>query len=766
MGSVDAGLAWSRVGDHPTVLRFGVFDANIEAGELRKSGTRIHLTGQPFQVLVLLLERDGDIVTREELRQVLWPDGTVVDFDRCLNTVINKLRETLGDSAETPRFVETIPRRGYRFLLPVQREVPEPPATLEAPATAATPPSPATAQSPTTLPPPAEPQRAVVSVEAPPAPRTAAASHGSKRTAGAMMLMVAILGALALWRFWPAPARDPSFALLPLTQYAGSEITPSLSPDGSQVAFAWNGESRNDLNLYVCAVGSSEPLRLTNTPNSDFSPSYAPAGDQIAFYRRSGDAAAIYLVSPRGGTPVRLMGLHFGPPDPMAKPTGFPEPLSWSPDGKYLAFVDRPSPQEPYSVYLRSIESRDDRCLTWPPADAYGDGSPALSPDGRNLAFVRRGADGSADIYLTSLVEGGLRQITAQGCPIFGLTWHPDGTRLVYSSGCNGPPTLWAAPLTGETPRRFAAAVGEDVVEPSLSRAGGRLTYVRRGRGSSLRRLAFTGSARGGDAPLLGAKLEGLPPRAITAHYSPSGKRIVFARNHAGQGEIWTASSEGSDSTLLTSLPALVGSPNWSPDGKRIIFDSMAGGNWDIYRIDAQGGEPLRLTTHEGMDVRPSWSRDGQWIYFSSDRSGASQIWKARPDGSGPVRLTEQGGYEAYESLDGASLYYTRRSISGLWKVAVSGGDETLEIPDLPWEQSRCWTITRQGIVYTYPLGDSSAVNELRLFDPASGSTRPLLTLDGRLEDAALSISPDNRWFLYSQNEESETDIEVMENLP
>jgi DNA-binding winged helix-turn-helix (wHTH) protein len=330
-------------------LRFGVFEADVAAGELRKSGARIHLTGQPFQVLVLLLERDGGIVTREELRRVLWNDGTVVDFDRCLNTVINKLRETLGDSAETPRFVETIPRRGYRFLLPVQREVPEPPEPLP------------------------EPETPVTTVETPAAPIPADRSPRRQRwmiaasigTAGAVAV-----GALALGWFRPAPAVNPSFALVPLTQFAGSEITPSLSPDGQQVAFAWNGESQGDLNLYVCAVGSDEPLRITNTPNSDFSPTYSPQGDQIAFYRRSGDSAAIHLVSPRGGTPIQLMGLHFGPPDPLTMPNSSSEQLSWSPDGKYLAFVDRASPGEPYSaghgeIWTASAEVETPRC--WRP---------------------------------------------------------------------------------------------------------------------------------------------------------------------------------------------------------------------------------------------------------------------------------------------------------------------------------------------------------------------------------------------------------------
>src|SRR6201981_3373183 len=103
----------------PAILRFGVFEVDVRAGELRKQGKRIKLQDQPFHVLTVLLQRPGEIVTREELRNQNWPPDTFVDFDNSLNTAINKLREALGDSADNPRFIETLPRRGYRFIAPV-----------------------------------------------------------------------------------------------------------------------------------------------------------------------------------------------------------------------------------------------------------------------------------------------------------------------------------------------------------------------------------------------------------------------------------------------------------------------------------------------------------------------------------------------------------------------------------------------------------------------------------------------------------------------
>ena len=104
------------------IARFGVFELDISAGELRKNGRKLRLQEQPFQILALLLERAGDVVTREELRQKLWPADTFVDFDHGLNTAVNKLREVLGDSATSPRFIETLARRGYRFIAPVKSD--------------------------------------------------------------------------------------------------------------------------------------------------------------------------------------------------------------------------------------------------------------------------------------------------------------------------------------------------------------------------------------------------------------------------------------------------------------------------------------------------------------------------------------------------------------------------------------------------------------------------------------------------------------------
>ena len=118
----------AEVNSSAKIVRFGIFEADLGTGELRKKGVRVQLQGQPFQVFAVLLENSGELVTREELRRRVWPEDTFVDFDHALNTAINKIRIALGDEADNPRFVETMPRRGYRFIAPVDKPAPKAPA--------------------------------------------------------------------------------------------------------------------------------------------------------------------------------------------------------------------------------------------------------------------------------------------------------------------------------------------------------------------------------------------------------------------------------------------------------------------------------------------------------------------------------------------------------------------------------------------------------------------------------------------------------------
>jgi DNA-binding winged helix-turn-helix (wHTH) protein len=226
-------------------FQFGTFGVDPRAGELRKRGVRIKLQEQPFRVLLCLLENAGQVVTREQIQEKLWPDNTHVDYENAINSAIRKLREALNDSSDSPRFVETLPRRGYRFLATVTQTA-DPSSVQET--------QPAVA-----------PEKLQPDVQ-PPATMPARSERRWPlflRVAGVVALIVA--GA-AFWIARESRALKTPLLPVPLTSFQGDERYTAFSPDGTQVAFSWNGEKQENPDIYVMQIGSGRPLRLTTDP--------------------------------------------------------------------------------------------------------------------------------------------------------------------------------------------------------------------------------------------------------------------------------------------------------------------------------------------------------------------------------------------------------------------------------------------------------------------------------------------------------------------
>jgi Tol biopolymer transport system component/DNA-binding winged helix-turn-helix (wHTH) protein len=724
------------------VVRFGVFEVDLAGEQLRKNGLQVTLPRQPFQILTRLIERPGEVVTREELRRTLWADTIHVDFDHCLNTAVNKLREVLNDSAENPRFVQTIPRRGYRFVAPVVHV--------------------GVSQVPPVPPRP----------ELPPAPFSAPAPPESplSRRRWKLLLVgtaIALIASVATWVFAKGGAR--SGALLEpiaLTRLPGSEVTPAFSPDGRQVAFAWNGATGGNFSLYTMSLDAGTPRRLTSSASDDFGPAYSPDGRQVAFYRRSGDSGGLYVASAAGGAVQRLGGLDFGPPEPLAALTGGPADLplqsvSWSPDAKYLAFVDKSTMAGPFGVFVWSMERGQKVRLTWPPSGSLGDGSPVFSPSGAKLAFVRYEETLVGSIYLVSLPDGNPTRLTSDTQGIRGLAWTPDGRRLVFATGPGGQPTLWKVAASGGDPERLAG-VSESAVSPAIPVHRRSLVYMRWTDDTDIWRVPLAPSP--GRAA---SKLVSLPGADAHPRYSPDGRRIVFTSDRSGYREIWVCGAGGENPASLTSLKTYSGSPRWSPDGRHIAFDARTEGNWEIYVIAAEGGTPRRLASHTSEDSRPSWSSDGRWIYFRSDRSGTTQIWKVPAQGGEPVQVTTKGGYEAVESPDGRVLYYVRRGLPGLWTVPVEGGEESLVTEELR-ENLRNWIPTREGIYFIERDREASRSRfVLRLFRFDTRRIERVASLGAvRARESGCSVSHDGRWLILAGSDETETDLALLRELP
>jgi Tol biopolymer transport system component/DNA-binding winged helix-turn-helix (wHTH) protein len=709
----------------PAAYEFGGYRLDPLARVLSRQDLPIALAPKSFDLLVLLVERCGRAVERDELIRALWPDTIVEEAN--LTFQISTLRKALGEDGS--RWIETVPKHGYRFSAPV-REVPSPETH---------------------------------SVGTPPAGGRFPVRRVSY-AAGLLTLVVALAGLAWLQREAPTegPGGPQASVAWPLTAYPGWEGTPTLSPDGSQVAFSWDGPNQDNLDIYVKLVGPGEPHRLTTDPKNDFSPAWSPDGGQIAFLRGQGDSERydIYLIPALGGAERRLTDIEQAAF--RSAPGGL---LAWTPDSRWLAVVGRFGPTEPSQVWLLSTETGGRRLLTPAGEDQIGDFGMSFSSDGRFLALLRFVTRSVGDVYLLPLAAdysaaGPLVRVTHENRLVGGPAWGAKSDRIFYSSGgALGYRTLRMLTIDASQLERRAEPVplpaGEHAT--TLASAGNRLVYAREQRDTNIWRLPLASSRNGGAPTLMIAS-------TFDEHnpdFSPDGSKVAFTSTRSGTEEIWVANADGSAAAQMTS----VGGPNtsngrWSPDGRTILFNSRRSGSSDLYVLDVATRAVTRLTEDPTEEYEPRWSRNGTWIYFVSTATGRAEVWKIPSGGGRAVQVTRQGGVAAFESADGRWLYYGKetRPVS-IWRVPVDGGEETKVLDGLSYSFN--FAVTDKGI---YLLARRGPVASIEFFDFATRKTTVLYTLD-RPFWFGLALAPDKGSILFSKIDSRNSDLMVVENV-
>ena len=665
----------------------------------------------------MLLERPGEIVTREEMRKELWPADTFVDFDHGLNSAVARLREALDDSADEPQFIETVPRQGYRFI--------------------------------------AHPEMVASSIVPAAASSDLSVSQAARARWSAWLTALIILASFGVGRLITHHRERPlpSVELAPLAGMRGYEADPSFSPDGSQVAFdQYDGENSG---IYTALVDGEKPLQLTKN-QADCCPAWSPDHRQVAFLRFLPHELGLYIVPALGGTERRLYTM----PPPLTPG------LAWSPDGHSLAFVEssRSSGESWITLLLLSDSTR--RQLTFPPHEAR-DAGPAFSPDGSQVAFVRGTIAGVAfDVFVVPTVGGEAKRLTFDNCPNFGVTWTADGRDIVFASPRGGQSSLWRVPASGGAPQPVAGA-GSPAKQPSIAREGNLLAYRQAVGKDDIARISLADPARSQGPPtvLISEKGSKLRPR-----FSPDGSKIAFESDRLGSGGIWICDSTGGNCAQATSLHGTAGTTAWSPDGRFLAFEFHPGEQAEIYVVELPNGVPQLIRTIPGADnLAPSWSRDGKWIYFSSKKGDAPfQLWKVGFKGgapaqvSAPVQVTRTGGLGAVESSDGRFLYYSKYETVGVWRMPLGGGDET-RIFDQPvgpfWFN---WTLSEKGI---YFVSDAEFPHRtVNFFDFATHKVAQLVRADKPL-GWGLTLAPGGKSLLYVQTEFEESDIMLVKNF-
>jgi Tol biopolymer transport system component/DNA-binding winged helix-turn-helix (wHTH) protein len=567
----------------PQVVRFGAFEVDLRAEELRKGDRKIRLRGQPFQVLAMLLERPGEVVSREELQKRLWPDGTFVDFDHSLNTAITKIREMLGDSAENPRFIETLSRRGYRFIAPVQataRRVTSnrDSATVETPLGAPSLSSKQPAESPG-----AQDFSAVA----------AERKRGSRRRRWALTSAVALSVLLGLLIFW---VRSP----LPMPKVVGSF---PITNDGRQKVWSYDYETTivtDGSRLYF----GDRQVSITGGETIQIPTSLRDFGVQDIAPSRTELLVGNFLLTTLE-RPIWILPL----------PAGFPRRVgeilahaaTWSQNGRHVTYAIGKE------LYLAKSDGTESHKLVSLPGTAFFLRS---SPDGRRLRFTLQesgkaayslwevGADGT-DLH--PLLPG-WNNPAAECCG----NWTPDGSYFFFQSSRGGLMSIW---VIGEKAHLFRKPIAKpvqltmgpmDLFAPVPSIDGKRLYVIGRQRRGELAR--YDRNSR-----QLVPYLSGISATWLT--FSTDREWIAYVSYP--EGILWRSKPDGTERQQLSFEPMRVVMPRWSPDGKQIAFIGILSGKpWKIYLISATGGNSQQLIPGDRSEIDQDWSPDGNRLVF------------------------------------------------------------------------------------------------------------------------------------------------------
>jgi Tol biopolymer transport system component/DNA-binding winged helix-turn-helix (wHTH) protein len=613
----------------PDIVRFGVFEVDLRNEELRKSGHKIRLRGQPFQVLAMLLERPGEVVTREEIQKKLWPDGTFVDFDHSLNTAITKIREILGDSAEDSRFIETLPRRGYRFIAPVQGLDQTTIADLAK-------------NSPPRINEPLAKQ-ALIS----PAISRQATTPLSRRwrvwtTLAATGL---ILTGLVIFRQTyplPPPKILGSFQITNdgVAKTNFGEPVP-LVTDGSRLYFSELEGNQVFITQVSTASGETSVVR-TPFPNSVIQDISLSRSELLirSFVGLETDSP-LWLLPVPAGTPRRLGDLvgHSG---------------TWSPNGQEILYA------KGSDLYLAKLDGTQSRKL------ATVNGNPdwlRWSPDGRALRFT---------LYDAKYNSNSLWEVSSDGTNLHPLLpgwndppaeccgkWTPDGKYFVFQSTRKETTNLWAIREKNELLRKS----GHEPVQlttgpinfwsPVPSLDGKKLFVIGAKPRGELVRYDFRSNQF---MPFLsGISAEGLD-------FSRDGEWVTYVT--IPEGILWRSKLDGSQRLQLTFPPVRAALPRWAPNGKQIAFMAQLPGKpWKNHLISPEGGIAEQLVPGQRNEDGPSWSPDGNFLAFG-------HLTFLEPRSSGPFTIQlvnlrtrqittlpgSEGLYSASWSPDGAYI--------------------------------------------------------------------------------------------------------------
>jgi Tol biopolymer transport system component/DNA-binding winged helix-turn-helix (wHTH) protein len=673
LGSPQSSLPMTARESSRTIVSFGPFEADLQTQELKKSGVRLRLPGQSFQILSMLLQRPGELVSREELRQALWPAETFVDFEKGINAAITRLREALGDSAENPRYVETLPRRGYRFIGMLNRD-----RTVQV----------------TTDRGERSSELLLAATAGDAAPDERGARQGALRRMQSAWLVIATLivvfGVALFW--WRQPSPVPKLlGYRQLTKDAQPKILPygpstGLFTNGARIYYFQGPANQIRAVAEVSSTGG-DPVSITTPFDWPALTGISPDGSQLL--ANSG----MFNVLDR---PVWIIAVPSGTARRLGSVVG--HDAAWSPDGRTVAFGKE------HDLYLTDIDASTQRKLV-----SLGDSFASnirWSVDEKVLRFTRSD-EASSSLWQVSSDGTGLRQLVPnwsgnhpQECC---GNWTADGRYFVFQATRGGVKSIFAireqpifrkvlaqpAPLTSG-PLNFLA--------PAPSKNGNQIFAIGEHVRGELTRINATGQ--------LVRYLSG-----ISAEHLDFSKDLQWVTYITyPEAMLWRSRLDGSERLQLTMPPMEAVSPRWSPDSRQIVFAGLLpGGKYSLYVIPADGGKPSAVTDSKRVEVDPTWSPDGTALVFG-EVPGWRQPIQIHMVDLAKRRVSDLPGSEG--------LFSPRWSPNGRHVVAMASDFKTLMLFDFT---TQTWSELTKSRLAGWPSWsrDGKHVHYFDSFEPA-----------------------------------------------
>ena len=652
-------------------VTFGLFEADLATSELWKAGYRVKLQGLPFKVLKVLLENAGEVVSRSELQAGVWGPDVTVDFEHALSNAIKKLREALGDNADNPRFIETLSRRGFRFIAPVGYVSHPSPRGAE-PQTIPAQTQSATMQDPSAAQPVAE---AIVPAAAAPEPVSARRSkRNSYLLVASFSLGCLVAGSLVTW--WSS--RQHSSVPLRVTQITqeGAIYSPkvvllgtlsAIATDGTHLFSPSNENGRVVLSQISISTAASQALSLPSQIGAPEMEGISPDGAQLLIRGNLGAASQqpLWIVPIDGGSAFRV-------PDVVT------QAATWMPDGRSVLYASG------NQLFTISLQNGRSTMLATTPGRAFW---PRWSPDGKLLRFTIIDAlNHTSSIWEMTPGHGSAHQIlkawSAAGSVCCG-TWTGDGTAFVFEATRDGHTDLWRTNGSIDPTRITNGPL--NFKAPVAGRDGGAIFFIGQDIHSRLERYDTQEKQY--------VPVQGFLSVADHVSYSRDSQWVAWVDPN---GRLWRARNDGTERVLLTPPDMQVFMATWSPDDTRLAFMARRPTQpWQIYTLPSEGGNLERLLPDAKNIGDPSYSPDGKFIVF-----GTIPELMGQNDASRSLMVMELATHHVTVIPHSAGMYSPKWSPDGRYIAALTVDQKKLMLYDT---KSTGWQ-TLTGIYTDHPV--------------------------------------------------------------